>query len=491
MPELDVEELWIAWVNSANEMDEFVLVSDLLESAAARGHGDGIELGRARAAILAGRPALAAGLLADVDRSVLTNSELTWRDVTAMAAWAALGDVEALEALVRAGQHTDGPRKASHLYLLAAAAEQAGQLDLADAVWRELSETTNLTSAVLTPNIVADILQRSTTDPGLAAGTLGKAAREVIELIPMPEDSLRPTLDVVARLEARGDRAGAWLLLEAMSALRPVAKGLGPLRKERSSGGGWWWERLPGLMAVVAAAVITVAGTLRGLPNGFALGSVLFAVAVWKLWRLPQGRGLSGVDPVVLAAVRRLLPDVVSEIPARIRTVAAHITGGGIGLLWAILVVSLCTELLLTDLYDANRETSDAIIFPFIALCTVIGGIVGPRQLRRLQIASARQLVNTRRAAQVIPAGQCVCVSSSRMRDIKAERYLADHLRAPQPDVAAAVPVIPSATLTAHQCPLSKTPWLEVRRPDREVLLLRGALAYVSDESEDTVGGYL
>ncbi|MFI2753914.1 hypothetical protein ACGIF2_10810 [Cellulomonas sp. P22] len=142
-----------------------------------------------------------------VERSVLDATSHSWRDIIALAAWAALGDADALSALHRAGQKVDGPAMVVHRYLLAAAAEQAGQSELADSVWRDVAAVTEPTMVVLRRNVVADVFHRSTSDVESAATTLGRSARAVIDMMPFPEDDLCPTRDVVDRLEARGDHA--------------------------------------------------------------------------------------------------------------------------------------------------------------------------------------------------------------------------------------------------------------------------------------------
>lgn len=489
MSKIDEQELLVTWARSADRMDEFVLVSDLHEAAAARSGADDVQLERARAAVLAGRPALAAGLLADVDRSVLTAKEHRWPDVVAMAAWAAQGDADALAALMRVGQTLDGNASLTHAYLLASAAEQVGEHKLADAVWRDVAAMTTPTMVVRRRTVVADVLDRSTTSADVAAGKIGGAARAVIDMIPMPEDGLAPTLDVVTRLEARGDRVGAWLVLEAIAALRPVADGVARLRAERATGGGWWRAHLPGLVAAAVATIIAIVSSLTGQPAWIPAIAAIIALVVWRRWTLGQGADVSRVDALVLADVRRLLPDVPTSFSLRSRRVGSAITGGAVVFLVSIVLVGLLVDGPLAALNRTDQAAVDAIVWPLILLATLIGGAASHRLLRKPLKAATRQFVDDLRAEATTGVSSCVCLRAVGMRGIETEAYLAHHLRPADADVVAALPTLEPATVEAYQCPLSQTPWLTVRLPEREALLFRGSLTRVSEQPDEPVGG--
>lgn len=489
---IDAQELLASWSASASRMDELPLVSDLLEAAASAGHADDLELERARAAVVAGRPALASGLLADVDRDVLTAAQHTWRDVVAIAAWAAQGDAEALAVLIRVGQGLDARAALTHAYLLATAAEQAGQTELADSTWRHVATTTNaMTMVVQRRVLVADVAQRSTTDVDAAGTVVGRSIRTLVDALPLPEDGLNPTRDVVTRLEARGDRAGAWLLLEGMAALRPLATGVARMRDERASGGGWWHERLPGLVAAVAAAAVVAAAALAALSPWVPSLAVLAAVVVWRRWRLPQGTRLSRVDARLLAQVRAFPPDIPNGHRWGLRRVGGFLTGGAAGLVLAILVTGVLVEGPLAELNRTRTAAVDAVAWPLVLLLTVLGAVAGPHLLHRTLRQPAERWVADARAGIVEGVRGCLCTRTLALRSVEVDAYVTDHLRAPDADVAALVPALPSGDAEVLQCPLSGTPWLLVRLPEREPLLLRGTLTRVTEEPEQTVGGYL
>ncbi|WP_136517593.1 hypothetical protein [Cellulomonas telluris] len=492
MPTIDAQELLGSWSSSASRMDEFTLVSDVLEAAARAGHAEDLELERARAAVVAGRPALAAGLLADVDRDVLTGETHTWRTVVAVAAWAAQGDTEALAALIRVGQGMERGPALTHRYLLAAAAEQAGQSDLADATWREIQETTNApTQTVQRRVLAADVARRSTTDVDAAGAVVGGTVRTLVEAHPMPEDGLNPTRDVVTRLEERGDRAGAWLLLEGIAALRPLATGVRQMRDERRSGGGWWHERLPGLAAAVAAAALVVVAGLAPLPAWVPALASVAAATVWRRWRLPQGTRLGRVDARLLSQVRAFPPDIPNGHRWGLRRVGAIVTGGAAGFLLAVVVTGVLVEGPLAELNRTHTAAVDAVAWPLVLLALVLGGAAGPHLLTRTLREPAQRWVDEARARTVEQVRGCVCVRTLALRGVEVDAYTTGHLRAADADVAALAPSLPSATVAVHQCPLSGTPWLRVQLPDREPVLLRGTLTRVQDEPERAVGGYL
>ncbi|MFI2753913.1 hypothetical protein ACGIF2_10805 [Cellulomonas sp. P22] len=241
----------------------------------------------------------------------------------------------------------------------------------------------------------------------------------------------------------------------------------------------------------MCATAVAVLCTLTGLSHWITFGGALGAFVVWHLWRLPQGRGLSAVDARVLSGARALMPDVAANIPDRVRWLGGAITGGTLAFFGAVAVVSVVMEVLLADAYQANMATFDAVAWPLVWLATVIGGAAGPHLLRGLQAKATRQYVDQLRSTQVECVRGCVCLSTIGMRGIETDAYTSRHLHAAEPEVVAMVPVIPTATVQALQCPVSHTPWLLVRLPGREALLFRGTLERLVDAPGDAVGGYL
>ncbi|MBO3089233.1 hypothetical protein [Cellulomonas dongxiuzhuiae] len=492
MNSIDGQSLLLGFVASADRMDEFAVMRDVAEFAAARGLAEDRTTERARIAVLAGRPDHALELLPDVDRAVGDSVELTWRDVVALAAWAAQGDLEALGALHRVGQGLQGPQSVAHGYLLARAAEQCGQQELADSIWRALLEVAPGTMVLRRRVMVADVLGRSTNDAKEATRPIGRAARLLTEMIPRPEDGTAPALDVVRRLEERGDHAGARLLLEALVQMRPVATGVVELRDERATPASWWRERVPGLVAAVVAAAVAVAAGLGVAPTWAPILAVVVAAAVWRWWRLPEGTDLSATDAGVLRHIRRWLPDVPDERSAKSRNVGAALTGGVIGFVVALTLAGIVTEGLMADAYATQSARIDAVVWPLVLLLTLVCAAGGQRLLRPAVRRAAQTYVDQQRATSVMQS--CTCLQTVGMRSVETETYLENHLQDADAEVAALTPTLTDGTASLHQCPVSRTPWLLVRAAGREALLLRGTLlrtkAEPTPEAAET-GGYL
>ncbi|MBF0688197.1 MAG: hypothetical protein IR158_10615 [Cellulomonas sp.] len=492
MNSIDGQSLLFGFSSSANLMDEFAVNRDVVESAAARGLAEDRPNERARIAVLAGRPEHALELLPDVDRAVGDSAELTWRDVVALAAWAAQGDLEALGALHRAGQGLQGSPATTHAYLLARAAEQCGQDELADSVWRALLETAPKTQVLQRRVAVADVLARSRKDAAEATRPIGAAARLLTDTVPRPEDGTAPTLDVVRRLEERGDPAGARLVLEALATMRPVATAVATLRDERATQPSWWRERVPGVAAAVLATAVAVTAGLGLLPPWTPAVAAVVALGVWRWWRLPEGTGLSATDAGVLRHIRRWLPDVPDERSAKTRRAGAAVTGGAIGFVVAITLAGVVTEGLMGDLYATEPARVDAVTWPLVILLTVLCAAGGQRLLRPAVRRAAQAYVDQQRATSEMRS--CTCLQTVGMRSLEAESYLEHHLQDADPEVAAFTPTITDGTASLHQCPVSRTPWLLVRATGRQALLLRGTLLRTKAEpAAETVetGGYL
>ncbi|TQL02294.1 hypothetical protein [Cellulomonas sp. SLBN-39] len=490
MARIDPKALLSGWADSAARMDEFVTVSDLLEAAAQGAADDDLLVARARAAVLAGRPALAAGLLADVDRDVLDADEHTWKDVVAMAAWAADGDHDALAALVRLGHGLPGPQAVAHAYLLARAAEQIGQHDLADGVWRALSETDSPTMLVQRRARVAAVLHRSTTDDGDAGAAVGTAARSLADMVPMPEDDLRPTRDVVERLEARGDADGAWLVLEALSRLRPGATGVRAMLAERAPTHPRW--RVVGLRVLAAAGAVAVAAycIAAGIDALLPSVAVVAASSAWLHSPTPREKALNGADAKVLKDVRGIGPDVGTRFSG-LRQLVLGLGGLVLGFIFSVIAIAIAIEEGPWYPYFVdNPATADGIAWPLATMFGLLGGAGGARLGRRVLERESARWVDRLREDSVKHTRECVCVAAVGMRGVETERYLAQHLVEASPEIAGLTPAIADSDLTSHQCPISRTPWLAVRTPGREALLVKGVLAKVK-ESEEPAGGYL
>ncbi|MBO0898725.1 hypothetical protein J1G42_01960 [Cellulomonas sp. zg-ZUI222] len=493
MPQIDTDALLGAWRGAADTMDEFDVLRGLVESQARLSPEDDTRAARARAALFDGDPVAALDILGDVGEIDLDTASVSWADVVAVGARAAQGDADALGALHRLGQGLQGSVAVAHGYLLARVAELAGEHEVADATWHLLKEIAPGTTLLTRRVLVVDTLARSTTDADAATRRVGATARTLVELVPAPEDGPRHVVEVVRALEERGDPAGARLVLEAIVAMRPTATEVVALRDARATPEQWWRERLPGLVATGVAAVLVTVGILASWPVWVPALAAVVSLVVWKRWRLPHTPGLSATDARVLAYIRGWLPDAAEDIGAGRRRVGLAITGAAVGFVAGALVMGVVTEGLLADLYATHAREVDAVAWALVLLAAFLGGVGAQRLLRRPLATATQQLVERQRAAVEEECSRCTCLRTVGIRGRGADVYLTRHLTGAAKDVAALAPQIPGATVSVHQCPMSRTPWLAVRRPGYETLVLRGVLAHVEEEAtpQATTGGYL
>ncbi|SFJ59003.1 hypothetical protein [Cellulomonas sp. KH9] len=494
MPEIDADALLGAWRGAADTMDEFDVVRGLVETHARRTPDADTRAARARAAMFDGDPAAALDILGDVGEIDLDAAgSVSWADVVAVAARAALGDEDALGALHRVGQGLQGPVAVTHGYILARAAELAGRHEVADATWHLLQEIAPGTTLLTRRVLVVDTLARSTTDAAAATRRVGATARTLVEMVPAPEDGQRHVVEVVRALEERGDAAGARLVLEALVAMRPTATEVVAMRDARATPERWWRERLPGLVTAAVATVLVAVGIVASWPVWVPALAAVVTVVVWRRWRLPHTPGLSATDARVLAYIRQWLPDVADDFGAGRRRAGLAVTGAGAGFVVGLVVMGVVTEGLLADLYATHAREVDAVAWALVLLATFLGGVGAQRLLRRPLAAATQRLVDQHRTTVEEECSRCTCLRTVGIRGPGAETYLTRHLTGAAGDVAALAPQVPGATVSVHQCPMSRTPWLAVRRPGYETLVLRGVLTHVEEEAtpQTTTGGYL
>lgn len=489
MATIDAQALLSGWAVSATRMDEFTVVADLTDAAAQASPGDELAVERACAAILAERPATASALLEDVDREAAVAEATTWKDVVALAAWAARGDRDALASLLRAGGRLQGQHVAPHAYLLAAAAEQAGQDDVADSAWRTVATSATPTMVVLRRRAVADVLRRSTTSPSAAAATVEAAARAVAGMYPQPEDHLHPTLDVVERLEARDDRAGARLLLEAMVALRPDVAGLRALLDERAPAAAPLRTTVLRATAVVVAAALVALSVTQGLTSLVAGAGIVAAGIVWALAGQRPTAGLTRTDRRAVWRVRQLLGDDDQTLDPLTRRVLGGVVGAALLVVPTVMTLGGLAEDPLADV--GQTPEFSAASFCVLTLVACLGVAAGQWRLKAGIRLTARKRRAQQQSAMSSQARECLCLGTIGLRGTEADTYLDAHLVPAEADVEALVPDLSPAAGSGHRCPVSDTPWLAVRAPGRATLLVRGVLARVPEPVADAAGGYI
>lgn len=478
----DRDDLLADWAAGAELVDELELAEALWADVPdARG-----PRGLARAALLQGDPGRALTLLTSVGAGeVPDDGPRTFDDVLVLGARAALGSDEDMSRLLGLGAVLPAERQVPYLYVLATAAEPAGQPDVAAAAWRGLAEQ----HGVRTPHVVSRtvehaVLARSADDPGRAAVQVLAAANDLAVGPAPPWDDPSTLLGVVAALEARGDRSGAALLARAVTLTGPSTPAL------RALGGTYrvrrrlWDVVVPALAAVL---VVPVAVVVTGRPGAALLGAlaaVLARAVGLRRWHTASGMSLTdGRAWDALAGHRRDSRSgrVTTSTPVHPVPTVTGLVGGAAGLAlagWWTDVTSPPSQLV----PDGVALT---VLLVVVLAAPALGVWIGVAVDRERRDRRARE---SRRGAAVVRhevAGTCRCWQAAVLDGPFALDYAERHLR---PAPAGAPGGRPGAS--TWSCPLSGTRWLlTTGRRAGSPVLLRGRAPRASADA--TVGGYL
>ena len=489
----DVEDrtrLRTAWAAAADEADAPAVAERLLAGAAAdRADDDEHRWHRARLLLTTGRPADALALLPDADRSrLLADKPRGWSDVVALACWTAQGDVDARGALLRFGATLPPSHAPVHAELVAAAGRLAGDLTLADDA--ALALTSRRTPSSVRYRAVAHLVRRSTVDPGRAAATVVDAAHALLELDPPADRDTATTERVVADLAARGDGAGAALLVDALADLRPGSPGLAALRRRLPLRRSWLSTATPLLTAVVGCVVIVVAAVQLHLPAIVVAASV----PAWLIGSLrvrPRGYPqLTLVDERALGLARR---QTLRVYPNRAVQVVVLVLAAATGAVLAAMLSAVVSEALLPGV-----ELGESTALDLSVLAAVLAGAVlapsGMTRLRRASLARrARRDAEAARARELVDLARCACWQLAHARGDVATGYAAQHLGAGDLAGLRGLDLGAGAAAEVRACATTGLRWLLVREPgEAGPVLLRGtAPGPVVFAEEKGTGGYL
>jgi len=222
--EEDLESSLEAWLNVAQATDRASLALNLAEALqdADRGRSDS-HVRRAYLLLIAGRAAEARALLKANGAVPPDGPSQAASDLLLAACHAATGDEPAyrwlLSAVSRIGPLTDVGQFG---YLVATAADAQGDRQTADQAWLNLAQGSGrVTDLTVRKVIVAEMARRSSDDPEAALRAVFRAVANSDALDSPLDRDPEPVLVAAQELVARGDSAGAMLLLHAVDRLRP------------------------------------------------------------------------------------------------------------------------------------------------------------------------------------------------------------------------------------------------------------------------------
>ncbi len=493
--EIDPEASQAAWFRAAMMADEIQLAYQLVVaqfSEVARGpEAAQPDLHRsaalAEALVLLGRAEEATSGLHDAGvRPPGPGEPISWAQAVLGAARAADGDPGAWAWLTARTADVAPELRLRLTRLVAAAADQRGEPEVADAAWAGVPK---LTGAMPSPRLagraaLAAILRRNREGtPSVIVDGLFEVLTTLRTAALEDEATTTAALRTADELVERGDRAGARLLLRAAAGALPhdrrVTAALRALRPRPTAA-----ALLRGvLVALVSAALVSLGIVLdvraMGLVGGLVVGLVVRFSPMTGL-TLPESQAWRGLrtlryDPALgrgdtSSASGWYGLAGIGGFVATLTAIAVGLSALGPGGTWPL------------------WATSSAAFLAWIALLAAgsVGSVLLARWARR---ASGRRRLASRLATARAQAEQhasvCACWEVISTWGPDATLYAERHLVASQEPLPIAVP---GAEL--RRCPTAGVPWLvgPIGR-DARYLALRGVVRDAVDDVEAETAG--
>lgn len=476
-----------AWVDAAHAAGEHALLAELLGQLP---DPDDASLARAEALVVAGRAAEAAALARSAGVTQ-PDGRAAWPHLVLAAADAASGDASAAAWLLGHAPAAEGPRWARLTRLVTAALDGTGDRRAADRAWLDVVPPSELTAPVPAGRWVeAHVADRDREAPcSSALPAAWRWAEQLSRLTPPLELDARVVVDVAAALEARGDRPGARLLLEAAAARGAEPTILTPaLRRVRRGRDG----RMTAVVAAVGA-LVAVAAVLFPPPLAWTLvvAAGAGAAVLHRWWRL---EGLTTAESRTVLALRDAFPAYGTGALRRSlrdeRTV--HVAAATVALAAGVALTATAaldpTTPTATWFVEAWRAAGPTTTL-LQALLLLGLPVVAVAVSRRRTVAVGRRRWREARVRGVGPADgappACECWRTYGFVGAFAEAYASGHLT----DAGDATPV---AAATVRRCPATGVPWLAGPVGERgRWLALRGTATSEATTERPTSGGYL
>jgi hypothetical protein len=217
-PERDLTESVQTWLNGALMVDRYDLALRLAEQLSSGPGAPHAVLTRAQILLFTGRRDEAVRVLADSGRLDLPDrAPVNEETLTVVACLAAGGDDQMYRRLISVPQQDHWLPS----YLLGAVAEQRGDQAISDQAWTTAVQQSPLTPYTYPRWACATVQRRNRQSDVSAVQTVVQVAQACRHLPHDLATAPEPVLAAASLLEARGDVAGARLLITAVDRLLP------------------------------------------------------------------------------------------------------------------------------------------------------------------------------------------------------------------------------------------------------------------------------
>ncbi|GAA3799744.1 hypothetical protein CSO01_15530 [Cellulomonas soli] len=469
----------------ANDADELELADALLAELPPEQLTTPVVVARARLLLLRGRAQEAVAELArhGVD-DVPSEGPRSWPELVLTAARAGAGDGYAFQRLLEAATtHAGDPQAWRIAYLVAASAEQLGRLDVADSAWRVLAAQHGIVTPLTVSRLaIGEISHRDRFHPESAVAVVTTQARNLTRLAPAPQEDPGPTLAAVAGLRARGDEAGARLLLHAVDRLCPATPAITEALRSSAPTEGVRAHRLKLAGALLLGLLL--------LPLGiFGIALVWGGRTLWeRSVRLP---GLTLTDSAAWRAIGTVPADAGSADPTRTEREQGAGWYGLAIILGAVAWMVVGTPLSAT----AGRwfgGDADTIVFVLGLVSLPALLVVATRSLRlRLLRRRARRRTERAERARLAEAALCRCWQTRGLRGDFAAAYATNHLvPVPVPALLESLRQRVGFWVHLRRCPVIGVLWLGGTPDGGGAVHLRGAVPSTPGPAATSPGGF-
>ncbi|WP_203684321.1 hypothetical protein [Actinoplanes siamensis] len=482
---------WPSWALAAEDRDESELALALFGGLPAELADESVAVSRAALLLRVGQPAQAVAVLAEHGYTKLPEvNRAAWPDLVLAAGSAAVGDQAAYRWLMACVRRFQDASDAWRLnYLVAAAATGVHDRPTADQAWHTLVAQYGIVTPVTAAEFGAVVVAgRDPRDVRAATVAVATAVTGLHDIGVPIEQNPEPTLRAARALQARGDVAGARLLLHVVRRRIPHNAALDGAQAKLTPVAAMRRHRL------LVVVLWCLAPTL--LPLGVAGGLIVLAVSrAWQRWvPIP---GLSRPDSSVWRAFRGLSYDPYSDP----RDPPPKDQAGyyGLAALLSLLFVALPLAAPTTALVNALTGGGDAtdagrpiVVGTWLLLCIGIPGLVfliarqAHRQMRARQHRRDRQAAQRARLSQ---AKRCHCWQVRSISGEFAVEYERQHLH---PEASPPLPVALPGTAGLGRCPTTGALWLTLDADDAgKALLLRGTTPPENESKPEPGGLYI